>query len=87
MNGEKNVSSVHNKRREEADALDKEDGRSLKENGDHQSNGIQAVARSDRSADRQPDVVDDHPGKSRFTFNFCTTHSLWLMILPDQIFY
>lgn len=81
LNGEKNVASVHHKRREETCVLDKEDGRSPKENGEHRSNGIQADSKSDRIADRQPDIVDDHPGKSRSTFNSCYTS---LFMLTDS---
>ncbi|KAL4318965.1 hypothetical protein GQ457_18G004140 [Hibiscus cannabinus] len=43
---------------EEADLL-------VKENGEKKSNGIEEGAKSDRSALRQPDVVDDQPSKSR----------------------
>ena len=51
--------------------FEKEEGEETpNENGEQQSNGIQADAKSDRT-DRQPDVVDDHPGKSRFTLNSC----------------
>ncbi|KAK6158809.1 hypothetical protein DH2020_006123 [Rehmannia glutinosa] len=38
---------------------------SSRENGDHQSNGIGLEMESDQSADRHPDLVDDHPSKSR----------------------
>lgn len=69
---EKNVASIHNKRREGSDMLEK-DGGPPKENGEQRSNGIEAVAKSDRSADRQPDIVDDNRGKSRSTFNSCHT--------------
>lgn len=44
-----------------------------KENGEQRSNGIEAVSKSDRSADGQPDIVDDHRGKSRSTFHSCHT--------------
>lgn len=60
----KELASVHRKKRE---------GKSPKENGEKRSNGIEADANSDRSRDRQPDVVDDHPGKSRSTFHSCHT--------------
>lgn len=45
-----------------------EDGEFPKENGAQRSNGIGANHRSDRYEERQPDVMDDNPGKSRFTF-------------------
>lgn len=62
----KELAPIHRKKRE--------DGKSPKENGEKRSNGIEADANnSDRSRDRQPDVVDDHPGKSRSTFHSCHT--------------
>ncbi|XP_062097765.1 peptidyl-prolyl cis-trans isomerase CYP95 isoform X2 [Humulus lupulus] len=64
LNGEKNNALVY-KRRDETDILDNEDDRSPKDNGDHQRNDIQADFKSDRSGEGQPDIVDDHPGKSR----------------------
>lgn len=48
----------------------KEEGEFPKENGEPQSNGIGGGNRSEKGSDRQPDVMDDHPGKSRFTFIF-----------------
>lgn len=51
----------------------KKDGGPPKENGEQQSNGIEVVSKSGRNADRQPDIVDDHRGKSRSTFNSCHT--------------
>lgn len=48
--------------------------RSPKENGERRSNGVAAVdSKSDRSSERQPDIVDDHPGKSRSTLHSCHT--------------
>ena len=48
--------------------------RSPKENGERRSNGVAAVdSKSDRSLERQPDIVDDHPGKSRSTLHSCHT--------------
>ncbi|KAJ7958751.1 Peptidyl-prolyl cis-trans isomerase [Quillaja saponaria] len=61
---EKEVATIHKKKREEVDMLDKEED-SPKENGEQRSNGIGADSKSDRSEDRQPDVLDDHPGNSR----------------------
>ncbi|KAF5748206.1 peptidyl-prolyl cis-trans isomerase CYP95-like isoform X1 [Tripterygium wilfordii] len=57
--------SVRRKWREEAGIIEKESSRFPKENGERHSNGIEADAQSNGSADREPDVVDDHPGKSR----------------------
>lgn len=73
---EKEAASFRLKKRED-DMFEKEDGEETpKENGDQRSNGIGADAKSDRSTDRQPDVVDDHPGKSRSTFH--TSHLLFM---------
>lgn len=47
------------------------DDKSPKENGQQQSNGIEADSRSERGAASQPDEVDNHRGKSRSTFNSC----------------
>lgn len=68
---EKNIAPNHNRRRE-SNMLEN-DGRSPKENGQQRSNGIEASSKSEQSADKQPDIVDDHPGKSRSTFNSCHT--------------
>lgn len=78
------VASAHHKRREEAGILDKEDGRSIRENGEQQSNGVRADSKSDRIADRQPDIVDDHLGKSRSTFHFC--HTSFFMLSDSSRF-
>lgn len=56
----------------------REDNMFEKENGDQQSHGVGAGAKSDGSTERQPDVVDDHPGKSRSTFY--TSHSVILYV-------
>ncbi|CAK9162439.1 unnamed protein product [Ilex paraguariensis] len=66
---EKEAASSHYKNREASVMLEREEGEFSKENGEHQSNRIEVGTGSDKSADRQPDVVDDHPGKSRFTFH------------------
>ncbi|XP_038696180.1 peptidyl-prolyl cis-trans isomerase CYP95-like isoform X2 [Tripterygium wilfordii] len=65
MTGDEKTVSVRCKWREEAGVIEKESSRSPKENGEQHSNGIEAYAKSNGSTDRQPDVVDDHPGKSR----------------------
>ncbi|KAG6643821.1 hypothetical protein CIPAW_08G013200 [Carya illinoinensis] len=49
---------VHHKKWEEVH-------KSPNENGEHRSNGREADAKSDRSGDRKPDIVDDHREKSR----------------------
>lgn len=74
---EKEAASLRHKKRQDDDMFEKEDGEETpKENGEQQSNGIEADAKSSRSTDRQPDVVDDHPGKSRSTFH--SSHSVFL---------
>lgn len=62
--------SVHHKRRGEADTPENEEA-SPKENGERHSNGIGSDFRADRNEERQPDVMDDNPGKSRSTFHPC----------------
>lgn len=57
--------SDHHKKRESAKSHGNEADASLKVNGDRRSNGIEDDAHSNGSPDRRPDVVDDHPGKSR----------------------
>lgn len=59
----------------------------LKENGERHSNGIGADSRSDRSEERQPDVMDDHPGKSRSTFHPCHTSVILYAYHFFQIWY
>ncbi|KAI5393830.1 peptidyl-prolyl cis-trans isomerase CYP95 isoform X2 [Lathyrus oleraceus] len=60
---EKESSPMNLKKREELSNV--EDGEFPKENGAQRSNGIGANHRSDRYEERQPDVMDDNPGKSR----------------------
>ncbi|GMI92851.1 hypothetical protein HRI_002954400 [Hibiscus trionum] len=55
---------ICHRKRVEADLRVKEH-EGPKENGKQQSNGIEKDAKSDRSAERPPDMVDDHPNKSR----------------------
>ena len=76
--------SAPSKKGDGSEMLEKEEGDSPKENGGQQSNGISGVDKSDGSEDRQPDVVDDHPSKSRSTFIILTLgYSLFLPILPE----
>jgi peptidyl-prolyl isomerase G (cyclophilin G) len=70
---EEEVASLPCKKREEPDILEKEDGEFPKENGSRRSNGMGADAKSYGSEDREPDIRDDHPGKSRSTFHSCHT--------------
>lgn len=72
-----NAATVNNhKRSEESDKFDDEEFRYPKENGEQQSNGYEKDSRSGRNEDGQPDVVEDHPGKSRSTFNSSHISSL-----------
>ncbi|KAL2548298.1 peptidyl-prolyl cis-trans isomerase CYP95 [Forsythia ovata] len=59
------VATVHHRKGEVADMFEREEGEFPRENGEHRINGIEGETRSDKSADRHPDVVDDHPSKSR----------------------
>lgn len=68
---EKGAPTIHHK--EEEVSMLENDEKIVKENGERRSNGIGAGYRSDRSEERQPDVMDDHPGKSRSTFLSCHT--------------
>ncbi|WMV42646.1 hypothetical protein MTR67_036031 [Solanum verrucosum] len=56
--------SLHHKK-EATDIFEGEEVEFPKENGERQSNNTKMEIRSDKPVDRQPDVVDDHPGKSR----------------------
>jgi peptidyl-prolyl isomerase G (cyclophilin G) len=68
---EKELPPMSHKRREVDDMLGEEEF--PKENGAQRSNGIGVNYRLDRSEERQPDVMDDNPGKSRSTFKSCHT--------------
>ncbi|KAL6965956.1 peptidylprolyl isomerase, partial [Sarracenia purpurea var. burkii] len=63
---EERAASITRNKGEATDISEREEGEYPKENGEPHSNGIEMETKSDRSADR-PDIVDDHPGKSRFT--------------------
>lgn len=80
--------SLHHKK-EAADIFEGEEVEFPKENGARQSNNIKVENRSDKTVDRQPDVVDDHPGKSRFILHFALllSYSLCLQILSESEFY
>ena len=58
-----------------------------KENGERHSNGNEANYRSDRSEGRQPDVMDDQPGKSRSTFHSCHTSVIYYAYHFFKIWY
>ena len=68
---------VNHKRSEDSDKFDDKEPRSSKENGEQKTNGYERDAISGRSGDRQPDVVEDHPGKSRSKFPFFHVTSLY----------
>ncbi|KAK1370019.1 PPIase cyclophilin-type domain-containing protein [Heracleum sosnowskyi] len=63
--GEREDLSLHHKNVVSPDMLEREDGEFPRENGQRKSNGIEMETKSEKSSERQPDVVDDHPGKSR----------------------
>lgn len=69
---DEDATSNHLKRREEEIVLEKESA-FPKENGEQRSNGLRTDLKYDKTADRQPDIVDDHPGKSRSSFDSCHT--------------
>lgn len=60
---EKELPPLNHKKREGVGMLEEEEF--PKENGAQPSNGIKANYRPDRSEERQHDVMDDNPGKSR----------------------
>ena len=68
---EKDLPAVLLTKGEKLDMLEEE--KIPNENGERRSNGNGANYRSDRSEGRQPDVMDDQPGKSRSTFHSCRT--------------
>lgn len=69
---EKEASSIHLESRGDADICGGRGSVSPKENGERQD-GAGEDSKSDRSANGQPDVVDDHPGKSRSNlYSACT---------------
>lgn len=83
---EKDVPPGHHKK-EEVGMLGNEEKFS-KENGERHSNGIGgADYRSDRSEERQPDVLDDHSGKTRSTFLFSHTSVISYAYHFFQIWY
>ncbi|XP_073223579.1 uncharacterized protein [Cicer arietinum] len=60
---DKELPPMNHKKREGVGMLEEEGF--PKPNGAQHTNGVGANYRSDRSEERQPDMVDDHPGKSR----------------------
>lgn len=63
--GEREDISLHHKNVNSPDMLEREEGEFPRENGQRKSNGIDMETKYEEVAERQPDVVDDHPGKSR----------------------
>lgn len=82
---EKESSAINLKKRDGLSNI--EEGEFPKENGAQRSNGIGANHRSDRYEERQPDVMDDNPGKSRFTFQSCHTFVISYAYHFFQIWY
>ena len=69
------LTTVNNhKGSEDSAKLDDEDIKTSRENGNRLKYEFERDARSDRSEDRQPDVVEDHPGKPRSTFSSQTSN-------------
>lgn len=83
---EKELLPMHDKKREEVSMQEEE---FPKENGKQRSNGIGAKSNygSDRNEGRQPDVMDDHPGKFRSTFQSCHTSVISYAYHFFQIWY
>lgn len=80
------ASSNHHKKREQEIVLEKESA-FPKENGEQRSNGLRTDPKYDKTADRQPDIVDDHPGKSRSSFDSCHTSVILYAYRFFQIWY
>lgn len=83
---EKDLPPAHHEK-EEMGMLENEEKLS-KENGERRNNGIGgADYGSDRSEERQPDVMDDHSGKTRSTFFFSHTSVISYAYHFFQIWY
>ena len=83
---EKDLPPAHHEK-EEVGMLENEEKLS-KENGERRNNGIGgADYGSDRSEERQPDVMDDHSGKTRSTFLFSHTSVISYVYHFFQIWY
>lgn len=82
---EKELPPLNHKKRDGVGMLDEEE--LPKENGAQPSNGIRANYRPDRSEERQHDVMDDNPGKSRSTFQSCHTSVITYAYHFFQIWY
>lgn len=78
--GEREDISLHRKNVDSPDMLEREEGEFPRENGERKSNGIEKETVSEKSTERQPDVVDDHPGKSRFTLHIFALESLFVRL-------
>ena len=82
---DKELPPLNHKKREGVGMLEKEEF--PKENGVQPSNGIMTNYRPDRSEERQHDVMDDNPGKSRSTFQSCHTSVISYAYHFFQIWY
>lgn len=74
--GEKEDISLHHKN---IIPVEREEGEFPRENGQLKSNGIEMETKSEKSSERQPDVVDDHPDKSRSTLHFFALEFLFVL--------
>ncbi|KAK1375844.1 Peptidyl-prolyl cis-trans isomerase cyp5 [Heracleum sosnowskyi] len=63
--GEREDMSLYYKKVDSPDLLERDEDDYPKENGQQQSNKIEMETKSEKSAQRDPDLVDYHPGKYR----------------------
>lgn len=60
--------SLHYKKVDSLNMLERDEDEYPRENGQRQSNKIEVETKSEKSAQRDPELVDDRPGKYRYTF-------------------
>ncbi|KAL8113571.1 uncharacterized protein LOC141663981 isoform X1 [Apium graveolens] len=63
--GDREDMSLHYKKVDSLDMLEHDEDEYPRENGQRQSNKIEVETKSEKSAKRDPELVDDHPGKYR----------------------
>lgn len=68
--GEREDMSLYYKKVDSPDMLQHDEDEYPRENGRRQSNKIGMEIKSVKSAERRPDLVDDHPDKHRSTFQY-----------------
>lgn len=79
---ERENAKVNHRKGEIADISEREEGEFPRENGENQTNGTRTGIDSDRNADRHPDVMDDHPSKSRSIFLPFMCFCVCMLITP-----